>query len=497
MSTSLFDYVVVGAGAAGAVLACCLADEGFSVALLERGPSDEGHDEIAQLARYREAVAGRFAERLAITADEELNPHTIYPVGRVLGGSTSLNTCIWFRPPLSDFESWRTAGADGWTDASIERCFARLEHGIAIETVWPVDAQQRAMLAATAEVGFCAVDFAKPFGEGFGPYRLCKIGSARQSTAVAFLRSRPRTSLHIATDTAARRLIFDGERRVAAVQTDSGDFWARREIILSAGAFGTPKLLMLSGIGPASELRSLGLPVWKDLTGVGRHLLDHPAAVINVAARSPQPHQPIWNYAGVLFARVLDKDDVWPEAEIQLGPEVFDRFTVPAGYGTASDGFCAYITVNRAISKGLVRLVSTDPAVPVEIRPNFVSDPDGYDLAVVTAALRLARRIFAAPAIRPFIDAEVAPGPACRTDSDFAAYVKATVTTGYHPAGTCKMGRSDDPQAVVGPDLRVRGFDNLRIADASIFPTMVSVNIAATCMMVGMRCAELIVRRGA
>jgi len=170
---------------------------------------------------------------------------------------------------------------------------------------------------------------------------------------------------------------------------------------------------------------------------------------------------------------------------------------VPAGYGTAADGFCAYITVNRALSEGSVRLASPDPAAPVEIQPDFLSDPGGYDLAVMTAAMRLVRRIFAASALRPFIGPEVAPGAGCQSDNDLATYAKATVTTGYHPAGTCKMGRLDDSRAVVGPDLRVRGFENLRIADASVFPTMVSVNIAPTCMMVGMRCAELIERTAA
>ncbi len=369
MPTNLFDYVVVGAGASGAVLARSLADKGFTVALLERGSSDEGHEEIAQLARYQEVIASRFAERLEIVAGNGCNPHTIYPVGRVLGGSTSLNTCIWFRPPFSDFSSWRATGADGWTDASIERCFARLERAISIEEVPSAEMPHRAMLAAVAESGFRPVDFARSFGEGFGPYRLSKGGSRRQSAAAVFLRPPLPSTLHIATETAARRLAVAGECRIGAVETDSGIYSARREVILSAGAFGTPKLLMLSGIGPASELRRLGLPVRKDLPGVGRHLLDHPAAAINFAARSALPRQPIWNYAGVLFARVVEDKGAWPDAEIQLGPEVFDRFTVPAGYATAVHGFCAYITVNRARSEGLVRAsigqfccTSRDPA---------------------------------------------------------------------------------------------------------------------------------------
>src|SRR4029078_3637738 len=157
-----------------------------------------------------------------------------------------------------------------------------------------------------------------------------------------------------------------------------------------------------------------------DLPGVGRHLLDHPAAALNFAARAHLPRQSGWNYAGVLFARVLEQNEAWPDAEIQLGPEVFDRFTVPAGYGTAADGFCAYITVNRALSDGSVRLASPDPAGPVEIQPDFLSDPGGYDLAVMTTAMRLVRRIFAASALRPFIGPEVASRAGCQSDKDLA-----------------------------------------------------------------------------
>jgi choline oxidase len=495
MPAKLFDYVIVGAGASGSVLARRLAETGSTVVLLERGPSDEGRDEIADLSRYQEAIAGPCAERLTIVNGEGLNPRAVYPAGRVLGGSTSLNTCVWFRPPSSDFASWRKAGATGWSEEAIDRCFAALESAITIEEVPAVEAPHCAMLAAAAQSGFPLVDFAKTFEEGYAPYRLSKKGTARQSASIVFLRTKPPLSLNVVTESAVKRLIVEEGGKVSAVEAESGTYAARRDVVLSAGAFGTPKLLMLSGIGPAESLKRLGIPVFRDLPGVGRHLLDHPAAAINFAARQSVTRQAVWNYAGVLFARAAASATEWPDVEIQLGPEMFDRFTVPAGYPTGGEGFCAYVTVNRALSEGLVKLSSAVASSPVEIDPNFFGDAKGYDLKAMIEGMRVARRMFAQPALRPWIGTELAPGVSCQNDAGLADFLRSTVTTGYHPAGTCKMGRRDDDEAVVGHDLRVRGFDNLRIADASVFPTMVSVNIAPTCMMVGMRCAELIERK--
>jgi choline oxidase len=179
---------------------------------------------------------------------------------------------------------------------------------------------------------------------------------------------------------------------------------------------------------------------------------------------------------------------------MQLGPETFEQQTAPENYPVAPHGFCAYLTVNRARSEGSVRLVSPDPADDVAIDPNFFGDPDGYDLRVMAGGVRLARRLFAAPALAGWIGEELAPGVGCDTDAAIGTFLRRTVTTGYHPAGTCRMGDPGAPGTVVGPDLQVVGLAGLRVADASVFPVMVSVNIAATCMMVGLRAAELMLR---
>jgi choline oxidase len=486
---------VVGAGAAGAVLARRLADAGCTVALLEAGSSDQGCPEIADLGRYQEVLHSRFTQRLPVLARAGGNPRPVYPVARVLGGGTSLNTCVWFRPPTADFVDWVDAGASGWGPEMVRPAFAELEQRIGIETVDHAGEPHRCLLRAAGELGYPAVDFADDHAAGVGRYRLSKQDTLRRSASVVFLHppSRPPDTLHVFTNVVVTRLLLEG-RAVRGVATDAGTFLARREVVLSAGAFGTPKLLMLSGIGPAEELRALGIEVCHNLAGVGRHLLDHPACAVNMRAARPVPRQATWNYAGVLFADVSDLPEGWPDIEMQLGPELFEQQTAAAGYPGAPHGFCAYLTVNRARSEGSVRLVSPDPAADIVIDPNFFGDAEGYDLGVMTGGVRLARRLFSASALQCWMDEELAPGAGCQTDATIGDYLRQTVTTGYHPAGTCRMGEPGAPGTVVGPDLRVAGIRGLRVADASVFPSMVSVNIASTCMMVGLRCADLILR---
>jgi choline oxidase len=495
MAEESFDYIVVGGGGSGAVLARSLAERvDAHVALVEAGPSDEGRAEVADVRRYREvAWEGPLSKRLAILPPKHGNPRVVYPAGWVLGGSTSHNTCVWFRPPAGDFAHWEKLGARGWGPAETGACFDEIESRVRIETLTPHSPSHRDMLQAAREIGFPAADFSRPFDEGVGPYRLNKIGNLRQSSSVTYLHplaALPK-NLTLLTETEVLRLAFGAEGEVTGVETRRGLLRARREVVLAAGAFGSPKLLLLSGIGPAADLRALGLPVRRDLPGVGAHLLDHPACAVNAAAlRQPHREGP-WNYAGVLFARLLP-EAAWPDIEMQIGPELFEQETGPAGYPSAPVGFCAYFSVNRATSEGRVRLASPDPAADLRIEPNFLGDPEGYDLAVMTAAVRLTRRLFTAPALAPWIGVELAPGAACESDEDLAGFLHRTVTTGYHPSGTCRMGAKGGRGTVVGPDLRVEGIQGLRIADASIFPAMVSVNIAPTCMMVGLQAARLL-----
>ena len=490
-----FDYVVVGGGAAGAVAARRLAElSSASVALLEAGPDISGREDVRDFRRFNEVKNGTLARLLPILQPRNGNGRFRYPIARMLGGSTSQNTCIWFRPPDSDFLAWVEAGAAGWGPEAVRPHFEALESRINIETVQPTGPAHEALVAAAQEMGVPPVDFSQTFAEGWGSYRMSKRGVARESTAEVFLSqsSALPPNLTILTETPVNQLTFSAERHVSGVLTPRGAITARKEVILSCGALDTPRLLMLSGIGPAEELRALGIAPRHDLPQVGRHLLDHPAACINAASSLAIDRDPLWNYSGVLFASVADPEAPWPDIELQLGPELFEQQTAPAGYPSAPHGFTVYMTVNRARSEGSVRPRSREPEDEPLIDAGYFTDQDNYDLRVMIEGIRYARRLFATRAMSGWIERELAPGPSLSSDEELAGYVRETATTGYHPAGTCKMGRASDPQAVVDPSLRVRGIAGLRIADASIMPTMVSVNIAATCMMIGHRAAQLL-----
>jgi choline dehydrogenase-like flavoprotein len=494
MSDPEFDYLIVGSGGAGAVLARTLAERtNATVALLEAGPSDEGRAEVLDYRRYMEVRFSPLARLVPTVPPPAGNGRFTYPVSRVLGGSTSQNTCIWFRPPASDFADWEEAGAAGWGADEVMPHFADLESRIHIEEEFPDEDSHRILWRAAEEIGLPRIDFARAFDSGMGRYRMSKMGNRRQSTAVVFLRplsSLPK-NLAILTETEASKLIIGPGNEVLGVESNRGGMRARREVVLSAGALDTPKLLMLSGIGPAETLKAFGIEVKRNVPGVGAHLLDHPIVCVNISAAKPLRRNHDWNYAGVIFART-EAGAVWPDIEVQVGAELFEQQTGPAGYPSAPHGFTAYIAVNRARSEGTVRLASADIRDDPIVDPAYFSDRDGYDLRVMIGGIRMSRKLFTARSISEWIDTELAPGLATQSDEELGAYVRETATTGYHPAGTCAMGDANDPFRVVDPELKVIGVSRLRVADASVMPKMVSVNIAPTCMMIGHRGAFLI-----
>jgi choline oxidase len=273
------------------------------------------------------------------------------------------------------------------------------------------------------------------------------------------------------------------------VQTAGGPIYAEREVIVSCGAFDSPKLLLNSGIGPAGHLRSVGMHVVHDLPGVGEHLLDHPEGVVNWELSRPMPPEAV-NFWEIGIFEKTQPDLPAPDLMMHLGIVVFDMQTKPAGYPTAEHGFSLTPNVTRAKSEGTVQLRSADPADPPRIDFRYFTDPEGHDERVMVAGVRRAREIAAQGALREWIRCELTPGAGVQSDTAISEYVRSTANTVYHPAGTCKMGAAADPSAVVDPQLRVCGVQGLRVADASVFPTMIGVNPNITVMMIGERCAD-------
>ncbi len=492
--TTESDYVIVGGGTAGAVLARRLAeDPEVSVVLLEAGPSDEGIEVIADLARWAELLGDeRYGHDYVIEPQARGNGRILHSRGVMLGGCSSHNSAISFQPPPYDFDRWSELGAAGWSARDVAPYFDRVRERVDLEPSEHDNAAVLAFVAAAAAHGFRERDFALDVDEGVGLFQLAKRGDRRVSSSTAYLHPLAALPPNLEVRTGARvlDLVLDGTR-VRGVRTDAGPMHAEREVVLCAGAIGTPVVLLRSGIGPAAHLRHAGVRPVHDLDGVGEHLQDHPEGVLVFAAARPVPDVSAQRYEAGLFARI-DADAHWPDMMFHFGTEAFDMHTVRAGYPTASNAFSITPNVTRARSEGTVRLRASDPAGDPAIDFAYFSDPEGYDERIMVAGVELAREIVACDPLAAWTARELAPGPSVQGFAAISEYARSTANTVYHPVGTCRMGRADDPDAVVGPDLLVRGLEGLRIADASIFPRIVSTNPAITCMMIGERAADLI-----
>lgn len=480
------DVVVVGGGTSGAVLARRLADDpALSVILVESGPSDEGRDDILLLRQWLKLGADEaISVPYAIEARPDANSSLVHTRGRVLGGCSSHNAAIALRAPDSDLERWASAAGPGWGPDGTERAWQRMFATVGVDVAESRNPLAVAVIEAGAQTGLPPIESwgrERPHGIGWLP--LNARAGRRRSSSAAYLHplSRLPENLTVLTGTAVERVEVDDDGVAVAVISSRGRIGARSEVVLSAGAFETPKLLMLSGIGPARELASHGLPVRVDLPGVGTHLLDHPETTLTWRATReiPDVGDQFWEVA--LFA------------DTASGPvmaHVGTKPVVPRGFPLPDHGLS--ITPNAALprSQGTVRLRSGRPDDPPLIDPAYLSCED--DLAALVQGAALARRIAAAPALAPWLGEEVAPGAGCDSEEKLGRYIRATLSTVHHPAGTARMGDPADEATVVDPHLQVRGVQRLRVADASIFPELPSVNPCLTCMMVGERAAELI-----
>jgi choline oxidase len=495
VTSERFDVVVLGGGSSGAIVAARLAeDSDLRVALVEAGPSDEGDARVLKLANWTSLPKSELV-RTFPTIGETGSP--TYSRAYVLGGCGSHNQAIAFCAPACDLEEWERLGATGWGPAGTAECFERVLTRVHVERVPGENAAAAAFVAAAQQLGLPQRNFRVPdFAEGVGWLYLNSRAGRRQSSSVAYLHPLAKVpkNLTILTGTRAHRLLFDSNRQVVAVETSSGTLAVKGEVVVSCGALESPKLLLLSGIGPPEQLRRHGIPAVAPLPGVGAHLVDHPETTVLWEARGPVPTGVAQDWEAAAFVRVNPVHDR-PDLMLHFGTMPVSA-PVADGLGIAPVEHALWLTpsLTRPRSMGRIELRSASPEDPPAIDPGYYSDPGGDDERTIVAGLELARRLAAQPALARWIARERLPGPALRDAGTLGDYARRNATTVDHPAGTCRMGPLGDKGAVVDAELRLREVHGVRVADASIFPAMIGVNINLTCMMIGEKCAELVAR---
>jgi len=532
-SADEYDYVIVGAGSAGCVLANRLSEDGKSrVCLLEAGGPDTNplvHMPLG-IAIGTYLPSGGSNWRFETTPQTHLGGRKGFqPRGRMMGGSSSVNAMIYIRGSRQDYDRWAERGATGWAYDDVLPYFKKAEnqerganafHGVGgplnVADLRYRNPLSEAFLEAASELQLPAnADFNGERQEGMGFYQVTQKNGRRWSSAAAYLDpARARPNLTVISDAHAERVEFDGKRarrlRFRQAKRKSRVVTARREIVFSAGVFQSAQLLMLSGVGPAAQLSRLGVSVVSDSPEVGQNLQDHLDYTLMRRTPSPDSYGMSLSMPGRFLAALGDytkkgegfltsnlaecggfikTDPRLEEPDIQLHfiPGLVDDHGRKKHWG---GGFSCHACVLRPKSKGEVRLASPDPLAPPEIDPKFLSDDD--DLFRLVKSARLMFRIFEAPALKAASGAWLYIQPEAN-DADIIADIRRRADTIYHPVGTCRMG--SDPRAVLDPSLRVRGVEGLRVADASIMPTLVGGNTNAPSIMIGEKAADLI--RGA
>jgi len=527
-----FDYVVVGGGTAGCALAARLSeDPRRTVCLLEAGGN--GRSPLVSIPAAV-AVVQRSTTlnwRFQSTPQSQLNDRRIsIPRGRGLGGSALINGMVYFRGHPQDYNAWSAAGAKGWGYPEVLPYFRKSEnnenfapdiyHGgggpMNVRTVTRPNPLNFAFLDALTSLGYPrTTDPNGADSEGASLRQVSIRNGKRETTASALLRpALARENLAVLTGTRALLVVLEGKRAVAvSARSASCDLTvkAHREVVLAAGAIQSPQLLMISGIGDGRDLTALGIQVKHDLPGVGRNLHDHLASPVHMRTHSSVPYgislrampRNLWNIVEYLLMRrgpmannifesaaFLKSDPGLDRPDVQLVFQPAKRpgpsFPYPLGHGFAISPVGLYPK-----SRGRLTLASPDPLAAPLIDPNLLSDPS--DLAPLMFGMRLARRVFASTAFAAYQAGESAPGCALQSDAELADYVRAQAYTVHHPVGTCRMG--GDSGAVVDPALRVRGIENLRVADASVFPSIIGGNTNAAIVMIAEKASDLILGR--
>ncbi len=525
-----FDFIVTGAGSAGCPVAARLSESGkYRVLLLEAGGPDRNpwiHIPLGYTKTYTDPRVNWMFES---EPEAQLKGRTLYqPRGKVLGGTSSINGMVYMRGTPSDYDNWRQRGCEGWDWEHVLPFFKKAEnqergadefHGVGgpLKVSNPVRTPLGdAMVAAAVEAGIPAnPDFNGARQEGVGYYQTTTGNRRRWSAAKAYLRpAKNRANLTIATNAHATRVLIEDGRAVGVeYRTPAGLVTARcrGEVIVSGGVYGSPQLLQLSGLGPAALLQQLGIPVVRDMPGVGADLHDHfntylvwrcsqPVTINDLARSTMRKVQAAAQYAvsrsghlsnaGIYAGALVKSDPRLEQPDIQInmfGWSAMERLRT----GIKPHPFSAFTLSPvhlRPEGRGTVRIKSPDPLDPPAIQFNFLASD--YDFQALIYGTRLSRKIAAQPALKPYIVEEVIPGPAVQSDDEITEEIRLRGVSNLHPVGTCRMGR--EVNAVVDPRLRVYGVAGLRVADASIMPQVPGGNTNAPSIMIGEKCAAMI-----
>jgi len=498
-----YDYVVVGAGSAGCVIASRLSEDAAVSALLLEAGGEDTRPEIHEAAKGisllgSEVDWGYQTEPEAGYAGRRIGCGR----GKVLGGSSSINAMVYIRGNPRDFDHWSQMGCPGWSFAEVLPYFLKSEHQERGASAWhgvggllnvsdvaSVPPLYAALIQAAVEIGYpLNPDFNGHTQAGAGMYQLTVKAGKRHSTAVAFLRpASGRPNLSVATNALATRILFDHKRAVGVAYQQGGDVLqarVRREVIVCGGSINSPQLLLLSGLGSAGQLRAHGIDLVQDMPGVGENLHDHPTVSVVYSALSPIPSTPEHALGGLFLYSGIDADEPAPDLQFHYFP-----FSDAAASGEIA-GWTVLVTHLRPESRGRVRLHSADPAAAPAIEVNYLAHPG--DLERLIAGVKIARRMCQAAALAQFRRAETAPGEGISSDSEIEAFIRQNGWGIWHPVGTCRMGQ--DAGAVVDEELRVHGIQGLRVADASVMPLVTSGNTNAPTIMIGEKAAEMVRR---
>lgn len=521
-----WDYIIVGGGSAGSVLAARLSEDAAArVLLLEAGPRD-WHPFYTIPAGFAKMTKGMGSWGWHTVPQQHMGGTQIrFTQARVLGGGSTVNAQIYTRGHPLDYDEWRQAGCAGWSYDDVLPYFKKSEDNDSWDNKWhgkggPLGVSKPAAPLPICEAYFAAAgqigiptnkDLVSETPEGVGYYQLTQRNVRRSSTAKAFLDpARKRANLSIMTGAQVLRIVVEKGRAVGVELAGKGVLRAAQEVILSSGAIGSPRLLQLSGIGPADHLRGLGINVVCDQPQVGANLQDHLDLFVIAECTGPHTYdryaklhwsalaglQYLLTRKGPVASSLFETGGFWWADKNARSPDI--QFHLGLGSGIEA-GVTAMpqggVTLNSAFlrprSRGTVRLASADPLAAPLIDPNYWADP--YDREMSIKGLKMAQEIMSQPALKPFVMAERLPGPDVRTEADYFAYACKHAKTDHHPAGTCRMGI--DPQAVVDPELRFNGIDGLRIVDASIMPQVVSSNTNAPTIMIAEKAADMIKAR--